>query len=140
MTEQSAETLLPCPFCGGEALIESQWIGTTSSAWTVGCKHQPACKTYLTKTKLCMTKERAIENWNTRNAAPTPKTGWISVKSGLPEENGLYLVTVERLRPFRKMPIRKVAEFYKGSWSDAVMWDYEVLAWMPLPAPYEEKD
>lgn len=55
-------TLLPCPFCGGEAKL-SHYETFDNDEWAVECmgvcEIQPA-------TCLFFTKEQAIEAWNTR--------------------------------------------------------------------------
>lgn len=70
-----------------------------------------------------------------------PETGWIPVTERLPEwkegSDNLYLVT--RFSAFRKISDIDIAYFYKEK---ALGWEcpvgYEVVAWMPLPKPYEE--
>ena len=86
----------------------------------------------------------------------TQKSGkWIPVSEGLPEE-GTYLVTVERIdgkprtdiNSFAK-DLNKVDEFdfpkHKCGWynydSEYGYWeDTKVIAWMPLPEPYEPQE
>lgn len=79
---------------------------------------------------------------------------WIPVSERLPED-GTYLVTVERvdgkpiidMRSFAK-DLNKVDEFdfpkHKSGWydyySDRYWEDTGVLAWMPLPKPYEPQE
>lgn len=62
-------------------------------------------------------------------------SGWIPVSERLPEENGEYIVMIERAtRP-------TFLNYYAGEWFG---WDedgieyYEVVAWQPLPEPYKE--
>jgi hypothetical protein len=54
-------TLRKCPFCGGEAILESDTIGKGKELWYVSCKSD--C---VTQYGYCTTKERAIDKWNTR--------------------------------------------------------------------------
>ena len=68
---------------------------------------------------------------------------WIPVSERLPEKNGYYIVSLEDA-------VDPCASFYNGKWYyvafDCVSKEYrehEVIAWMPLPAPYkggEEND
>ena len=86
----------------------------------------------------------------------TQKSGkWIPVSERLPED-GTYLVTVERIvgnpridiKSFAK-DLHKVDEFdfpkHKSGWydydSEYGYWeDVNVIAWMPLPKPYEPQE
>jgi hypothetical protein len=52
---------------------------------------------------------------------------WIPVSEGLPEDDGLYLVYTEE-QPF-------VCPFEDGEF-----FIDEVLAWMPLPSPYQPQE
>ena len=58
-----AETLKPCPFCGGEAHIK-EVVSACSVVYTVGCSDSECMgfETLLCKT----TPEEAIEAWNRR--------------------------------------------------------------------------
>ena len=57
-----------------------------------------------------------------------PNTGhWIPVIERLPEENGLYLVYTEE-------------QSFVCSFVDGEFFIDEVLAWMPLPKPYESQE
>lgn len=53
--------LLPCPFCGGEAILETDKIGNEQKLYYVSCKDD--C---ITQYGYSSTKEYAIEKWNTR--------------------------------------------------------------------------
>lgn len=51
--------LLPCPFCGGEAILRGHCV--FENAWMVECQNKECkCKTEFAP------KEEAIEIWNTR--------------------------------------------------------------------------
>lgn len=86
--------------------------------------------------------------------APTAEAvqGWIPVSERLPSESGRYLVTYPALRRYMRVDIM---HFDKPSmpnikvkgrcwyipddeWGD-VVYD-EILAWMPLPKPYERSE
>lgn len=76
--------------------------------------------------------------------------GWISVKDGLPDEDGNYIVTAcDEGCPAGEgiwySTVVVVAEYYKGSWTwyeGSDEWSLEgiVTHWMPLPHPPEEDD
>ncbi len=55
---------------------------------------------------------------------------WIPVTERMPEEDGLYLVTVDASgERYRILQI-----YDAGRW---VFSDEDIIAWMPLPEPYE---
>ena len=59
---------------------------------------------------------------------------WIPCSERLPDKDGIYLVTH---RKFGKLEVTWNI-FYGGehaSW----LWNDEIIAWMPLPEPYEER-
>ena len=68
-----------------------------------------------------------------------PSVGWIPCKERLPKKDGLYLVTeiVKRSRVAEEGP-RTVFASFNGKYAGAE-WGtfFEVIAWMPLPAPYK---
>lgn len=58
-----SNTLLPCPFCGGEAVpTQEDCLGYNSDTWMVFCE---ACDLYIGFAKQ-YTKEQAISAWNRR--------------------------------------------------------------------------
>lgn len=57
MTTPTPDDLLPCPFCGGQPLIEQLPKGS----WDVGCDNDN-CFTHC----VFSTKDKAVEAWNTR--------------------------------------------------------------------------
>lgn len=61
----------------------------------------------------------------------TPKPRWIPVSERLPEESGSYLTTT------RNNAVR-VNHFYAGHGHQVFGYRNNVIAWMPLPAPYKE--
>lgn len=60
-SEQNKRTLKRCPFCGGEAILESDIVGKGKELWYVSCKSD--C---VTQYGYSTTKEGAIEKWNKR--------------------------------------------------------------------------
>ena len=80
---------------------------------------------------------------------------WIPVSERLPED-GTYLVTVERIAGKPRIDIKSFAkdlnkvdefDFPKQKWgwydydSEYGYWeDTKVIAWMPLPKPYEPQE
>lgn len=62
-----------------------------------------------------------------------PKIGeWIPCSERLPEEKGWYLVFAKGQRPF--------VAFFKGKTFPLNNHYHEIIAWMPLPEPYEVDD
>lgn len=62
-----------------------------------------------------------------------PKSKWIPVSERLPEEAGVYLVSMNRLG----YPQRAIDGFICGRWE---IYGNAVLAWMPLQEAYEESE
>lgn len=69
---------------------------------------------------------------------------WVPVSEGSPKENGKYLVSVKKsewggstIHSVRTMTYNKkeVAPF---EWGHYEIYSGKVIAWMPLPEPYEE--
>lgn len=58
--------------------------------------------------------------------------GWIPCSEKLPEEKGWYLVYAKNQRPF--------VAYFKGKTFPLNNHYHEIVAWMPLPEPYEEKE
>ena len=70
---------------------------------------------------------------------PKEKTGWIPVSERLPEESGDYLVTIKWLGSYSGDAYTEIniAEYRKK----LKEWDcVDVIAWMPLPAPFESQE
>lgn len=59
---------------------------------------------------------------------------WIPVSEGLPEDNKTYLVTVELT--FARGE-RYVSQERKDNWDKLKGCGHEIIAWMPLPEPYD---
>lgn len=66
ISKQISKQLAKCPFCGGEAILESDIVGKGKELWYVSCKSD--C---VTQYGYSTTKEGAIEKWNKR--APVDK-------------------------------------------------------------------
>lgn len=63
--------------------------------------------------------------------------GWIPVEERLPEENGFYIATTDGEIVGQEEPFVGLAEFEDGKWIDDED-DYKcVIAWRPLPEPYQ---
>lgn len=58
--------------------------------------------------------------------------GWIPCSEKLPEEKGWYLVYAKNQRPF--------VAYFKGKTFPLNNHYHEIVAWMTLPEPYEEKE
>ena len=61
---------------------------------------------------------------------------WIPVSERLPEESDLYLVSVADASAYVDATYYDVKE---GKWRE-LEWNEEVIAWMPLPKPYESEE
>ena len=73
------------------------------------------------------------------------KHRWIPCSERLPNEFGEYLVTVREKYPFEddydyQIDLATNQGDYIGQWDTKIDWDegqeVEVIAWMPLPEPY----
>lgn len=60
------------------------------------------------------------------------KSEWIPCSERLPEEAGLYLVSMHRLG----YPQREIDGFVRGKWE---RYGNNVIAWMPLPEEYKKE-
>lgn len=59
------DELLPCPFCGGSAKIESKWDG--AMRWRVKCRNRHnRCNVHPKTPYDYVSKELAIQAWNRR--------------------------------------------------------------------------
>ena len=78
---------------------------------------------------------------------PQAKTGqWIPVSERMPEEDGQYLITVKykHVNDSYEDVYAEHGEWYDGRW-DMFCFGHcgeveEIIAWMPLPAPYEPQE
>ena len=65
---------------------------------------------------------------------------WIPVEERLPETDGFYIATMDGEIAGQKIPFTGLAEFENGKWVDDEE-DYNcVIAWHPLPDPYNPED
>ena len=64
--------------------------------------------------------------------------GWIPTSERLPEKDGEYLCTTV----YGNVTDIWIDTFYKGEWTRPadVEFDYEIIAWQPLPEPYKEEE
>jgi hypothetical protein len=66
-------------------------------------------------------------------------TGWISVSERLPSESGKYLVTAKNITGWWILDNNVfVCDYAHDTFIFQGWEDNEVIAWMPLPAPYTE--
>lgn len=80
VTEALTVTLKPCPFCGGEAKVETQRHGYPPHHWS-------KCTKCCASTTAYSTKESAITAWNHRHTTPTePVLRWEGRELWLGEE------------------------------------------------------
>ena len=62
------------------------------------------------------------------------KHRWIPASERLPEENGTYLTTLDGELVGQEEPFTGMCGFENGRWDEEGC----VIAWKPMPAPYEE--
>lgn len=63
---------------------------------------------------------------------------WIPVTERLPEESGMYLVTRREYDDADMLYFNEIYTCFTEDWLDTEEVT-GVIAWMPLPEPYEEK-
>lgn len=110
--------LNPCPFCGGKAVMYDAGELYTEGRFSAYC---PECLIYFS---LASEKE-AAEAWNRR------ASGWIPVSERCPIVEGKFIVYTAGIDVTNA---RTEIGYFDGK-----NWDSEriVIAWMPLPEPYE---
>lgn len=116
-----SDLLKPCPHCGSCAKVYL----AQNYLWFVFCTNK-FCNNI---TIYFETKERAINQWNTR----APQSEWISVNDDLPELHVPVLFAVKgeiRIGHFYHHNKKFISEGDKFYMSD-------VDGWMPLPNPPE---
>ena len=107
------------------------------------CDDTEVIDEYLANYQKTAEKYRQIADWLKELKQLKEQTRWIPVSERLPEEDGQYLITVK---------YKHVNDSYEdvyaehGEWHDG-RWDMfcfghcgeveEIIAWMPLPAPYK---
>jgi len=140
--------LKPCPFCGAAASAW-EWNGGAR----VDCSKWRA-DAYSVHTHYvgigARTMEEAIELWNRRAEQPPaqPEQRWIPCSERLPEEDNVeVLCTVKQQSKTDRSETIIVEQgcYFYGTW--LLSYDYqrvncsrEVLAWQPLPSPYQPKE
>jgi hypothetical protein len=108
----SEQELKPCPFCGSEAKRVAGWatcsnddcivsdVGTVTSKWNTRADHIPDAS----------------------------KMMWISVDDRLPDDDGVVVVSVNKVARFVDVDC-----FEDGNWQSYMYGD--ITHWMPLPPP-----
>ena len=73
---------------------------------------------------------------------PQPKTGWISVSERLPENSGNYLITYCLRDEMETQEAVYVKDEEEDKWLDitGIEITLAVIAWMPLPLPFEPQE
>lgn len=129
--ESKPITLKNCPWCNFSAELQEVEI-EGKMAFLPYCTYR-ACIAGLSP-DVFSTKGMAEMVWNRR------PNQWTSVKDGLPEESGEYLVTW--VDPRNNRLEVEIGDYYKGSWRrfDEVDLTHYVTAWMPLPDAFEGEE
>ncbi len=78
--------------------------------------------------------------------------GWIPCSERLPEKSGYYLMSVENygssdrdmITPIKEVWVRRFhkgidGDKYQNIWQQMPYETFDVIAWQPLPAPYQKK-
>ena len=90
--------------------------------------------THENECKECAEELRQLTEWLKELKKLKEQTRWIPVSERLPKEKGLYLVSVKNDHERR---YSKTCWFEgRNNWFAR----QDVIAWMPLPEPYEEKE
>lgn len=75
-----------------------------------------------------------------RHYINTAADGWIPVEEALPEIKGSYLVTIQRSGDYERPKLDMISNYFikeRGLWSSEDFSHDHVIAWQPLPQPYE---
>lgn len=106
------KNLLPCPFCGSEAVISEHAPKIHGNfQWMICCENNK-CPMDSVRVSGMDTKETAIKAWNTRF------TGWISVNDRFPDEEQIVLA-------FNPMTGVNQAVYKKGKYTNG----FRMVAW-----------
>ena len=75
-----SNTLLPCPFCGGEAIfVKTERCGRYVGCWDCGGRTEEVETDYAGSAR-----DKAIAAWNRRaDAVPVVRGEWVEAKSGV---------------------------------------------------------
>ena len=97
---------------------------------------------YMEALDMALTALEAEETWYATHEYP-PKTRWIPCGERLPDEIGLYLVTVRaefrpvRIYGFYPWDLDEMKKYWINDCNDhSHVFNHFVKAWMPLPEPY----
>ena len=77
------EKLLPCPFCGADARLN-----TTNGMYWIECTS--GGEEHIVETQVFETKIKAIEAWNTRSCYPAEFLEWMNLNKYIPFTFGLW--------------------------------------------------
>ena len=107
------------------------------------CDDTEVIDEYLANYQKIAEKYRQIADWLKELKQLKEQTRWIPVSERLPEEDGQYLITVKykHVNDSYEDVYAEQGEWYDGRW-DMFCFGHcgeveEIIAWMPLPAPYK---
>lgn len=107
------------------------------------CDDTEVIDEYLANYQKVAEKYRQIADWLKELKQLKEQTRWIPVSERLPEEDGQYLITVKykHVNDSYEDVYAEHGEWYDGRW-DMFCFGHcgeveEIIAWMPLPAPYK---
>ena len=109
--------LKPCPFCGGEAVLQAFYGGNYVECGTCKCSTERFIKT-----------EDAIQAWNNR---PNP---W---HTGTPtDRDGIFLIRTKMNNLFL---VKWADGFWEETTGDDCLEDNDILAWQKI-TPYDPRE
>lgn len=132
MTTNKAQagTLLPCPFCNGEAHSGYDGDLEPTPCWC-GCVKED-CPAY--PGAVATTPEEAQRIWNTRPVVGRVADGWVKCSERMPDRNGAYLCWVDGRNANMRDHIDLIS--WEGDkWRDHKNGYLPITHWRPLPSP-----
>ena len=129
MSAPTIPELLPCPFCNGEACINSEPNRVWRRVQCTGCETEQADSHSL---------EEAVALWNTRAALAAPASPWLPIESLPAEGEFLFYLPGER-RKIQAAQVRPNVTTIGGCFAFDLTKPTHYMPMPPLPAgPVEQ--